>query len=380
MDGADRVATAFGIEGDRIAFVGSRAEGEAWADGRARVVELEGRAIVPGFIDAHVHFLAGGSAIASVQLRDAQTPEEFVRRVGAFAESAEPGEWIVGRGWHQSKWDPAPDPAVRGFQIHDALSEVSPDNPVFLRHASGHASFANALAMEFAGVTADTPDPDGGEIIRDEAGQPTGIFVETASRLVSAAYSASRDSMTTEDLQAESMRALLLAQEEAFSKGVTSFQDAGVGIEIREADVPVQENVRAACELLGFDPLYVANEGRFVAFVDATNADRALELPTTDEDRAAYAEENGASEEQAGGADAAQANNPLADFVAFNVQNYYVPSLSGVDGSANTFWLRYAQPFGRWLMRASAPIQRVPVPTTVSATGSTSACGRRTRS
>ncbi|MCK5484088.1 MAG: amidohydrolase, partial [Gemmatimonadetes bacterium] len=143
----------------------------------------------------------------------------------------QPGEWIVGRGWHQSKWDPAPDPAVRGFQTHHALSEVSPDNPVLLRHASGHASFANARAMELAGVTEATPDPAGGEVIRDETGQPTGIFVETASGLVSAAYGASRDTMTTEELQAESLRALLLAQEEVFSKGVTSFQDAGVGPE-----------------------------------------------------------------------------------------------------------------------------------------------------
>jgi hypothetical protein len=143
--------------------------------------------------------------------------------------SAEPGDWIVGRGWHQSKWDPPPDPDVRGFQTHDALSAISPDNPVLLRHASGHASFANAKAMELAGVTGATPDPDGGEIIRDAAGNPTGIFVETASGLVSVAYAASRDGMTEQEIHAENRRALRLAAEESLSKGITTFHDAGVG-------------------------------------------------------------------------------------------------------------------------------------------------------
>jgi predicted amidohydrolase YtcJ len=154
-----------------------------------------------------------GRARLQLDLIGTASYEDLLDVVAAAVAEAEPGEWIVGRGWHQSKWDPAPEPVVRGFQTHDALSAVSPDNPVLLRHASGHASFANAMAMELAGVTSATPEPPGGEIIRDDEGEPTGIFVETASGLVSATYAASRESMTSEEREDENMRALLLAQE-----------------------------------------------------------------------------------------------------------------------------------------------------------------------
>lgn len=234
VDEALPEAQAIAIRGDRILFVGSDSEVEAYTGRETEVIDLAGRLAIPGFIEGHGHLMGLGQSRLQLDLMATASYQDLIDLVAEAVAGAQPGEWIVGRGWHQSKWDPAPDPAVRGFQVHHALTEVSPDNPVFLRHASGHASFANALAMELAGVSADTPDPAGGEIIRDEAGQPTGIFVETASGLVGAAYRASRDNMTTEDLQAEEMRALLLAQEEAFSKGVTSFQDAGVGVETLE--------------------------------------------------------------------------------------------------------------------------------------------------
>lgn len=230
VDEALPEAQAVAIRGDRIMFVGSDSEAEAYTGRETEVIDLAGRLAIPGFIEGHGHLMGLGQSRLQLDLMATASYQDLIDLVAEAVADAQPGEWIVGRGWHQSKWDPAPDPAVRGFQTHQALSEISPENPVLLRHASGHASFANALAMELAGVTADTPDPAGGEIIRDEAGQPTGIFVETASGLVGAAYSASRANMTTEDLEAESMRALLLAQEEAFSKGVTSFQDAGVGV------------------------------------------------------------------------------------------------------------------------------------------------------
>ncbi len=234
VDEALPEAQAVAIRGERILFVGSDAEVEAYVGRETEVIDLAGRLAIPGFIEGHGHLMGLGQSRLQLDLMATASYEDLIDLVAEAVAGAQPGEWIVGRGWHQSKWDPAPDPAVRGFQTHHALSEVSPDNPVLLRHASGHASFANALAMELAGVTEATPNPAGGEIIRDDAGQPTGIFVETASGLVSAAYSASRDSMTTEEVQAENMRALLLAQEEAFSKGVTSFQDAGVGVETLE--------------------------------------------------------------------------------------------------------------------------------------------------
>ena len=231
VDEALPEAQAVAIRGDRILFVGSDTEVEAYVGRETEVIDLTGRLAIPGFIEGHGHLMGLGQSRLQLDLMATASYQDLIDLVAEAVAGAQPGEWIVGRGWHQSKWDPAPDPAVRGFQTHHALSEVSPDNPVLLRHASGHASFANARAMELAGVTEATPDPAGGEVIRDETGQPTGIFVETASGLVSAAYGASRDTMTTEDLQAESLRALLLAQEEVFSKGVTSFQDAGVGPE-----------------------------------------------------------------------------------------------------------------------------------------------------
>ena len=227
-------AQAVAVRGDRIAFVGSDADVEAFVGPTTEVIDLAGRLAIPGFIEGHGHLMGLGYSRLQLDLMATASYQDLIDLVAEAVADAQPGEWIVGRGWHQSKWDPAPEPAVRGFQTHDALSAVSPDNPVLLRHASGHASFANARAMQLARVTANTPDPAGGEIIRDAAGQPTGIFVETAAGLLSAAYSASRESMTAAEVEAENMRALLLAQEEAFSKGVTSFQDAGVGVETLE--------------------------------------------------------------------------------------------------------------------------------------------------
>lgn len=227
-------AEAVAIRGDRIVSVGSGADIEAFRGDETEVIELDGRLAIPGFIEGHGHLLGLGTARLQLDLMPTTSYQDLIDLVEEAVAAAEPGDWIVGRGWHQSKWDPVPDPAVRGFQTHDALSAVSPENPVLLRHASGHASFANALAMELAGVTAETVDPPGGEIIQDASGQPTGIFVETAANLVASAYTASRESMTTEELEEEAMRSLLLAQEEAFSKGVTSFQDAGVDVETVE--------------------------------------------------------------------------------------------------------------------------------------------------
>ena len=143
--------------------------------------------------------------------------------VAAAVEQAQPGQLIRGRGWHQEKWDPLPEPNVEGFPLHDRLSEVSPDNPVLLTHASGHATFANARAMEMSGITRDTPNPDGGEILRDSRNNPIGVFRETASRLLNAA--------SADAAPPDPRRQAELAVAEALSKGVTSFQDAGSSFE-----------------------------------------------------------------------------------------------------------------------------------------------------
>jgi len=234
VDPALPEARAVAMRGDRIVFVGSDREVGAYIGAETKVVDLEGRLAIPGFIEGHGHLMGLGHSRLQLDLMATTSYQELIDLVAEAVADAQPGDWIVGRGWHQSKWTPVPNPSVRGFQTHHALTRVSPNNPVLLRHASGHASFANARAMELAGVTAATPDPAGGEIIRDASGEPTGIFVETASNLLATAYAASRAHMTSDQLEAEDHRALMLAQEEAFSKGVTSFQDAGVGVETVE--------------------------------------------------------------------------------------------------------------------------------------------------
>src|SRR5262249_55921232 len=155
------------IRGDTIVAVGSNAEIERFVGKGTEVLDLRGRLAIPGFIEGHGHFLSVGSARMQLRLADARSWDEGVRRVAGAAETAKPGEWIRGRGWHQEKWDAAPSPNVEGFPTHASLSRVSPDNPVVLTHASGHASFVNAKAMALSGITRATPNPLGGEILKD---------------------------------------------------------------------------------------------------------------------------------------------------------------------------------------------------------------------
>jgi predicted amidohydrolase YtcJ len=170
-------AEAVAIAADEIIAVGSAGDIATLAGDDTEVIAADGGMLLPGFIDTHVHFLAGGSAIASVQLRDAHTPEEFVRRVEAFAETAEPGEWITGGAWDHTNWG--------GELPHrDWIDAVTPDNPLWISRLDGHMALANSIALKQAGVDADTPDVAGGEIIRDEDGRPTGILKDNAMLMV----------------------------------------------------------------------------------------------------------------------------------------------------------------------------------------------------
>ena len=154
---------ALGIRGDQIVVVGTNEEVDAYIGETTEVIDLEGQLAVPGFIESHGHFLGVGNAQMQLSLMDVQNWEEIVAMVAAAVEEAQPGQLIRGRGWHQEKWNPLPERNVEGFPLHDQLSEVSPNNPVVLTHASGHATFANARAMEMSGITSATPDPDGGD-------------------------------------------------------------------------------------------------------------------------------------------------------------------------------------------------------------------------
>jgi predicted amidohydrolase YtcJ len=224
-------ATAVAVRGDRIAWVGEEAGVTAQVGPATEVVDLDGRLLLPGIIEAHAHFLGVGSAKLGVDLSGTRSWEEVVDRVRTATAEAPRGAWIVGRGWHQSKWDAPPEPSVGGFPVHDALSAATPDNPVLLSHASGHAELANARAMEAAGVGPDTPDPEGGEILRDAGGRPIGVFVENAEALIDAAYGAWLAGLGEEARRERRRDELILANEEAVRHGITTVHDAGASPE-----------------------------------------------------------------------------------------------------------------------------------------------------
>jgi predicted amidohydrolase YtcJ len=220
-------AEAIAIRGDRISALGSNSDAAGWIGPRTKVIDLHGMLAIPGFIEGHGHFTGLGEFRMGLDLREARTWDDIVAQVGRAARQAKPGEWIIGRGWHQSKWDRAPDPNVEGFPLHDSLDKVSPDNPVLLTHASGHASFVNGKAMEAAGITRTTANPAGGEILKDAKGNPTGLLRERASGLAAKSLSTHETRLTAAERAARMRRAIDLAVDESLSKGITTFEDAG---------------------------------------------------------------------------------------------------------------------------------------------------------
>jgi predicted amidohydrolase YtcJ len=231
VDAAHPEAEALAIRGHQIAAVGTDAEIAQLIGPQTKVVELDGRLVVPGFIEGHGHFMGLGDALSILDLTTAKSWDEIVARVGVAARASKPGEWIRGRGWHQEKWERPPEPAVEGNPVHHTLSAVSPQNPVLLEHASGHATFANAKALELAGLDASSHDPDGGELVRDASGQLTGLLREAAQGRVEAALDLSRASRSPEEVDRDLRRLVRLAADESLRHGVTSFQDAGSSFE-----------------------------------------------------------------------------------------------------------------------------------------------------
>ena len=217
-------AEAVAIKDNRIVFVGNTEDALKWKEDKTIVIDLKGQTMIPGLIESHGHLMGLGYHELNLDLMNTKSYEEMVDRVKEAVDNAKPGEWILGRGWHQSKWDSLPSNSVKGFQTHHLLSEVSPNNPVFLSHASGHAGIANSKAMEIAGVNQLSKDqieiaPKGGEVIRDELGNPTGIFNETAQSLI-AKY-------IPETTPEKNRLALSLAIKACHKNGITSFHDAG---------------------------------------------------------------------------------------------------------------------------------------------------------
>lgn len=227
VDTAIPEAQAIAIRGDRIAAVGTNDSIQRYVGPATQVIDLRGQLAIPGLIESHGHFMGLGQSKMTLDLMDVKNWDEIVSMVAAAAKQAPPGEWIVGRGWHQEKWSSVPKPNLEGFPFHDALSKVSPNNPVLLTHASGHASFVNAKAMELSNITATTQNPSGGEILKDTAGRPIGLLRETASGLAGRALDAWRAKKTAEERDLDARRQVELAASAALEAGVTSFHDAG---------------------------------------------------------------------------------------------------------------------------------------------------------
>jgi predicted amidohydrolase YtcJ len=219
-------AQALAARVGRIVALGTSDEMKRYVGPSTQVIDLGGRLAIPGFIESHGHFTGVGEMKMELDLTKAQSWDDIVALVAEAAKKAAPGEWIRGRGWHQEKWTARPQPNVEGFPTHASLDKVSPNNPVILTHASGHASFVNAKAMELSGIMRLTKNPAGGEILRDASGDATGLLRETASGLVR------MPQLKGAERDAYGRKVLSLAATEALSKGITTFEDAGSPLEV----------------------------------------------------------------------------------------------------------------------------------------------------
>lgn len=211
LDPAQPQAEALAVYGNRIAALGRTAELRALAGPKTRVIDAGGRSVLPGFNDAHVHWLSGGFALTNVDLRDAATPAEFTRRIAEFAKTLPKGRWILGGDWDHEKFPGATLPTRQW------IDAVTPDHPVFVSRTDGHMALANSLALRLAKITRDTPDVPGGVIVRDAEGEPTGILKDAAMGLVEA--------VIPPRSWEEKLAAARAATEHAARLGVTSVQD-----------------------------------------------------------------------------------------------------------------------------------------------------------
>jgi predicted amidohydrolase YtcJ len=204
-------AEALAVIGDRIVAVGTASDIDQWRGTKTRVIDARERLVLPGFNDAHTHFLAGGLQLDNIQLKDASSPQEFASRIGERAKRTPKGEWILGGDWDEEKWTPSQLPT------RELIDPVTPHTPVFVNRYDGHEALANSLALKLADITSKTPDPPGGVIVRDPQGNATGILKDAAMDLVS--------SKIPPHSRARLMRAVKRALNYAAVLGVTSVQE-----------------------------------------------------------------------------------------------------------------------------------------------------------
>lgn len=227
VDKEKPTAEAIAISKGKIMAVGSNIDIEKLKGEKTEIIDLKGQFTMPGFIESHAHFSGLGFSLIDLNFLKSKNWNEIVAAVAEKAKTAKPGEWIIGRGWHQEKWDQALERHVNGYPYHTHLSEVAPNNPVMLRHASGHGLIANKAAMDAAGVNPETPDPQGGRIVRDAGGEAIGVFEETAMGIIQRIHDEYLSTLSQEELLERWYEGIQLAEDECLRKGITSFQDAG---------------------------------------------------------------------------------------------------------------------------------------------------------
>jgi predicted amidohydrolase YtcJ len=211
VDKSHPTAQAVAVLGDRIIAVGSNADVDVLRGRDTKVIDASGKLLLPGFNDAHVHFVSGGLQLESVQLNDVTSKQEFVRRIAEQAKKTPKAEWIQGGDWDETKWSP------RSLPTKELIDPVTPDNPLFVSRYDGHSALANSAALRLAGITSQTPDPPGGVIVRDAQGNPTGDLKDAATDIVFKVI----PPLSHE----QRLRAARRALEHAASVGVTSVQN-----------------------------------------------------------------------------------------------------------------------------------------------------------
>ena len=253
-------AEAVACVGPRIVAVGTSAEIRKWAGPATKIIDLGGRVLLPGFNDAHVHFLSGGQNLSSVQLRTALSMSEFQRRIEAFAAKLPAGRWITGGDWDHENWTPARLP------YRQLIDQASGDHPVFVNRLDRHMSLANTLALKLAGITRETPDPPGGTIVRDEHGELTGVLKDAAKAAVERVIPD-----PTDDEAADAIRA---AMRYAAENGVTSVQDMSATPDVLRVYQKMLRKGELTVRISGHQPLAdwknLANAGITAAFGGST--------------------------------------------------------------------------------------------------------------
>lgn len=230
-DSKDAVVQALAVKNGQILAIGTDQDILKFKSDNTQMNDLDGQFVMPGLIEGHGHFLSLGKSVLNLNLLQTKNWDEITQKVAEKLKTIPPGEWLEGMGWHQEKWNKNPGLTVNGYPFHDDLSKISPDNPVILQHASGHALIANQKAMELASINSETNSPAGGRIVKDASGKLTGVFEENAMNLIFNAFQQSLQQKTKSQqldlLKLKAFHANTLCNQ----FGITSFQDAGSSLE-----------------------------------------------------------------------------------------------------------------------------------------------------